>query len=36
MSSPTTSLNILVYKGILTLILKGFKSFLTLSAHYRT
>ena len=36
MSSPTASLNILIYKGILTLILQGFKRFLTLSANYRT
>jgi hypothetical protein len=28
MSSPTTSLNTLIYKAILTLILKGFKRFL--------
>ena len=35
-SSPTASLNILIYKGILTLILWGFKRFLSLSAHYRT
>jgi hypothetical protein len=35
MSSPTTSLNILIYNGILTLILQGFKRFLTLSANDR-
>jgi len=35
-SSPTTSLNTLIYKGILTLILKGFKRFLTLHADYPT
>jgi hypothetical protein len=35
-SSPTTSLNILIYKEILTLILKGFKRFLALHATYRT
>ena len=27
MSSPTASLNILIYKGILTLVLQGFKRF---------
>jgi len=36
LSSPTVSLNILIYKGILTLILQDFKGFLTLSATYRT
>jgi hypothetical protein len=35
-SSPTASLNILIYKGILALIFQGLKRFLTLSAHYRT
>ena len=34
-SSPTTSLNILIYKGILKPILQGFKRFLTLHATYR-
>jgi hypothetical protein len=34
--SPTTSLNTLIYKGILTLIVKGFKPFLALHATYRT
>jgi hypothetical protein len=34
-STPTASLNILIYKVILTLILQGFKRFLTLSATYR-
>jgi hypothetical protein len=31
----TASLNTLIYKGIVTLILKGFKQFLTLHATYR-
>jgi hypothetical protein len=35
-SSPTASLNTLIYKAILTLILKGFKRFLALHATYRT
>jgi hypothetical protein len=34
MSSPTASLNTLIYKGILTLILQGFKHFLTLPSNY--
>ena len=34
-SSPTASLNTLIYKGILTLILQGFKHFLTLSGLTR-
>jgi hypothetical protein len=34
MSSPAASLNILIYKGILALILMGFKRFLTLHATY--
>jgi hypothetical protein len=35
MSSPAASLNTLIYKAILTLILKGFKRFSTLYATYR-
>jgi hypothetical protein len=35
MSSPAASLNTLIYKGILTLITKGFKRFLALDATYR-
>jgi hypothetical protein len=35
MSSPAASLNILIYKGILTLIFKGFKRFLALHATHR-
>lgn len=36
MSSPITSLNILIFKAILMLILHGFKRFLRLPANYRT
>jgi hypothetical protein len=36
MSSPTTNLNILIYKGILRLVLQEFKRFLKLPAYYRT
>jgi len=36
MSSLTASLNTLIFKGILTLVLQGFKRFLTLSATYQT
>ena len=36
MPSPAASLNTLIYKEILTLILKGFKRFLALHATYRT
>jgi len=35
-SSPIASLNTLIYKGILCLILQGFKRFLILSANYLT
>ena len=35
-SSPTVSLNTLIYKAILTPILQGFKRFLALSATCRT
>jgi hypothetical protein len=35
MSSSAASLNTLIYKGILTLILLGFKRFLPLHATYR-
>ena len=34
MSSPTVSPNTLIYKGILTLVLQGFKLFLPLSTHH--
>jgi hypothetical protein len=34
-SPPITSLNILIYRAILTLVLQGFKRFLPLSANYR-
>jgi hypothetical protein len=34
-SPKAASLNTLIYKGILTLILKGFKRFLALHATYR-
>jgi hypothetical protein len=34
MSSPATNLNTLIYKGILTLSLNGFKGFLVLHATY--
>ena len=36
MSSQTTSLNILIFKGILVLILQGFKHLLPLHTTYRT
>jgi hypothetical protein len=35
MSAPAASLNTLIYKGILTMILKGFKLYLALHATYR-
>jgi hypothetical protein len=35
-SSPTASLNTLIYKGILAAVLQGFKHFMRLSATYRT
>jgi len=35
MSLPAASLNTLIYKGILTLILQGYKRFLALQATYR-
>jgi hypothetical protein len=34
MSSPTTSLNTLIFKGILTLLFQGFKRYLSLSTAY--
>jgi hypothetical protein len=35
MSPPAASLNTLIYKRILTLILKGFKGYLALHGTYR-
>jgi hypothetical protein len=36
MSLPAASLNTLIYKDILTIILQGFRRFLALHATYRT